>query len=74
MPSRAVSPPCRRPAAPASRVGVARAAAAVPAPSGPVDRPAPDPSDGPALRSAGQDAPDDDAAPGARSEERRQTA
>lgn len=54
-------------------VGVARAAAVVPSASGPVDRPAPEPSDGPALRSAGQDVPDDDATPGARSEERRQT-
>lgn len=54
-------------------VGVARAAVVVPSASGPVDRPAPEPSDGPALRSAGQDAPDDDAAPGARSEEHRQT-
>ncbi|RAO41381.1 hypothetical protein ONO86_04084 [Micromonospora noduli] len=52
---------------------MARAAAVVPSVSGPVDRPESEPSDGPALRSAGQDAPDDDAAPGARSEERRQT-
>lgn len=65
--------PVPPPGRPGDPVGVARAAAVVPSPSGPVDRPTPDPSGGPALRPADQDSPDDGAAAGARAEARRES-